>query len=209
MYNRYLKRLLDIIGSFVLIIGLSWLFILIAVLIKATSNGKILYKQKRIGKNKKEFNIIKFRTMKSTAPGDVPTHLLQDSEQYITGIGKFLRKTSMDELPQLFNILKGDMSMVGPRPALWNQYDLIEERDLYKANTVRPGLTGWAQVNGRDEIPITLKSRYDGEYIKNISFLFDIQCLLKTFVCVVKHEGIKEGKVEGKNTNDTSINNWG
>lgn len=209
MYNRYLKRLIDIIGSFVLIIVFSWLLILIAVLIKATSRGKILYKQKRIGKNKKEFNILKFRTMKSTTPGDVPTHLLQDPEQYITRMGKFLRKTSMDEIPQLFNILKGDMSMVGPRPALWNQYDLIEERDLYKANTVRPGLTGWAQVNGRDEIPIPLKSRYDGEYVRKMSLIFDIQCLLKTILCVVKQEGVKEGTLEGKNTNEKSVNNWG
>ncbi|WP_033168334.1 sugar transferase [Clostridium sp. KNHs205] len=209
MYNRYLKRLLDIIGSLVLIIVLSWLFILLALLIKLTSRGKILYKQKRFGKNKKIFSILKFRTMKSSAPGDVPTHLLQDPEEYITGIGKILRKTSLDELPQLFNIIKGDMSIVGPRPALWNQYDLIAERDNNDANDVRPGLTGWAQINGRDELPILLKAHYDGDYVKKMSFLFDMICIFKTVVYVIKHDGVNEGVIEGRNNNEKSINNWG
>lgn len=209
MYNKHIKRFIDVVGSIALIIVLSWLFIIISFLIKTTSKGKILYKQKRIGKNKKEFYILKFRTMKSTAPGDVPTHLLQNPEQFITGIGKVLRKTSLDELPQLFNILKGDMSLVGPRPALWNQDDLIAERDRYDANTVRPGLTGWAQVNGRDEIAIPLKAQYDGQYVEKMSFLFDITCMLKTVVCVVKHDGVKEGTSKGTSTNEESVNNWG
>lgn len=147
--------------------------------------------------------------MRSTAPGDVPTHLLQNPEQYITKLGRFLRKTSLDELPQLFNILKGDMSLVGPRPALWNQYDLVEERDKYEANTIRPGLTGWAQVNGRDEIPIPLKAKYDGEYIAKMSFLFDISCILKTFYCVFKHKGVREGACEVKGLYEESTGNWG
>ena len=209
MYIKFMKRILDIICSIILIIGLSWLLIIIAVLVKTTSKGKIFYSQKRIGKNKKEFYILKFRTMKITAPCDVPTHLLQNPGQFITSIGKILRKTSLDELPQLFNILKGDMSLVGPRPALWNQYDLIKERDLYKANTIKPGLTGWAQINGRDEIPIPIKARYDGEYIKNMSFIFDISCMLKTIVYVTKYKGIKEGATEGSKTSEESINNWG
>lgn len=209
MYRKHMKRFIDVIGSLALMIVLSWLFIIISIFIKTTSKGKIFYKQKRIGKNKKEFYILKFRTMKSTAPGDVPTHLLQNPEQFITGIGKVLRKTSLDELPQLFNILKGDMSLVGPRPALWNQYDLIAERDRYDANAVRPGLTGWAQVNGRDEIAIPLKAQYDGQYVEKMSFFFDITCMLKTVVCVVKHEGVKEGTSEGMSTNEKSVNNWG
>ncbi len=209
MYNKYLKRIFDLILSLIMIICLSWLFIVISIFIKLSSKGKIFYKQKRIGKNKKEFYILKFRTMKSTAPGDVPTHLLQNPEQYITSIGKILRKTSMDELPQLFNILKGDMSLVGPRPALWNQYDLIAERDKYDANDVRPGLTGWAQINGRDEIAIPLKASYDGVYINRMSFFFDVVCILKTVLCVLKHDGVKEGAMEGSKNNEKSVNNWG
>jgi O-antigen biosynthesis protein WbqP len=209
MYNKYLKRIFDLILSLIMIICLSWLFIVISIFIKLSSKGKIFYKQKRIGKNKKEFYILKFRTMKSTAPGDVPTHLLQNPEQYITSIGKILRKTSMDELPQLFNILKGDMSLVGPRPALWNQYDLIAERDKYDANDVRPGLTGWAQINGRDEIAIPLKASYDGVYINRMSFFFDVVCILKTVFCVLKHDGVKEGAMEGSKNNEKSVNNWG
>jgi O-antigen biosynthesis protein WbqP len=208
MYKKYFKRFLDIICSFTLIIVLLFLFIFISFAIKFTSKGKILYKQKRIGKNKKEFYILKFRTMKMTAPCDVPTHLLQNPELYITAIGKVLRKTSLDELPQLFNILKGDMSLVGPRPALWNQYDLVSERELYNANTVRPGLTGWAQVNGRDELPIPIKAKYDGEYIKRISFKFDLVCILKTVKCVIRHEGIQEGTMEGSSNYDKGVNNW-
>ncbi len=196
MYKKYLKRDCDFIISFVTIILLSWLFIILMLLIKLTSKGPVFFLQKRIGKNKREFNILKFRTMRIDTPRDIPTHLLKHPEQYITPIGKVLRKTSLDELPQLFNILKGDMSIVGPRPALWNQYDLIEERDKYKANDVRPGLTGWAQINGRDELPILLKAKLDGKYIEKMSFLFDIRCIIKTVGCVIRRDGVKEGIAE-------------
>lgn len=209
MYTNYLKRVLDFICSLALIIALAWLFIFISIIIKLTSRGKIFYCQKRIGKDKKEFYIIKFRTMSTFAPSDVPTHLLQNPDEYITGIGRVLRKFSLDELPQLINILKGDMSLVGPRPALWNQYDLIAARDQYGANFVRPGLTGWAQVNGRDEISIELKAKYDGEYIQRMSFLFDLRCILKTIICVVNHKGVKEGSSEVITNSEKSINNWG
>ncbi|WOO35443.1 sugar transferase [Anaerocolumna sp. AGMB13020] len=197
MYNKIIKRILDIMIAFLSLIILAGIILMISLLIKITSKGKVLYRQKRVGKNKKEFYILKFRTMSSAAPKDVPTHLLENPDQYITRIGKLLRKTSLDELPQLVNILKGDMSLVGPRPALWNQFDLIKERDRYGANDVRPGLTGWAQINGRDEVPIPLKVRYDSEYIQKMSFLFDLTCMSKTVVCVVKHEGVREGALEG------------
>lgn len=194
---RVIKRVLDFAISLMAICGLSWLLIIIALLIKLEDGGNILFKQKRIGLNKKEFYIYKFRTMKITTPKDVPTHLLENPDSYITAIGKFLRKSSMDELPQLFNILKGEMSLVGPRPALWNQFDLIAERDKYGANNVVPGLTGWAQVNGRDELPISIKSKYDGEYVKKMSFLFDIYIIIKTVVLVFKADGVVEGSNEG------------
>lgn len=197
---RVIKRFLDFIISFMAICGLSWLLIIIALFIKLEDGGNILFKQKRIGLNKKEFYIYKFRTMKTTTPKDVPTHLLENPDSYITAIGKFLRKSSMDELPQLFNILKGEMSIVGPRPALWNQFDLIAERDKYGANNVVPGLTGWAQVNGRDELPIPVKSKYDGEYVKKMSLLFDIYIIIKTVVSVFKADGVVEGSNES-NTN--------
>ena len=158
--------------------------------------GNILFKQKRIGLNKKEFYIYKFRTMKTTTPKDVPTHLLENPESYITAVGKFLRKSSLDELPQLFNIIKGEMSIVGPRPALWNQFDLIAERDKYGANNVVPGLTGWAQVNGRDELPIPVKSKYDGEYVEKMSFLFDVYIIIRTVFSVFKADGVQEGRHE-------------
>lgn len=193
---RVIKRFLDFIISFMAICGLSWLLIIIALIIKLEDGGNILFKQKRIGLNKKEFYIYKFRTMKTTTPKDVPTHLLENPDSYITAIGKFLRKSSMDELPQLFNILKGEMSLVGPRPALWNQFDLIAERDKYGANNVVPGLTGWAQVNGRDELPITVKSKYDGEYVNKMSLLFDIYIIIKTVVSVFKADGVVEGSNE-------------
>ena len=170
MYG-FLKRFFDIVLSLVAIIVFSCLLIIIDVAIVVEDKGNILFKQKRIGKNKKEFYIYKFRTMKVSTPKDVPTHLLDNPESYITKIGGFLRKTSLDELPQLFNILKGDMSIVGPRPALWNQFDLIALRDENGSNSVRPGLTGWAQVNGRDELPIDVKAGFDGEYIKKMSII--------------------------------------
>ena len=193
IYGHYMKRFFDCILSALAVLVLSWLFIILAIIIKCTSKGPVFFKQKRVGKDKTYFNILKFRTMRIDTPKDVPTHLLTNPEQYITTIGRFLRKTSLDELPQLFNILIGDMAIVGPRPALWNQEDLIAERDLYGANAVRPGLTGLAQVSGRDELPIPVKARYDGEYVDNISLWKDIMLIVKTVSCVLKHDGIKEG----------------
>ena len=204
MYKKFIKRLLDIVLSLAGIIVLSPLLIVIVLCIKFTSPGPIFFKQKRVGVHKTYFNILKFRSMRIDTPKDVPTHLLSDPDQYITGIGKFLRKTSLDELPQLFNILKGDMSVIGPRPALWNQYDLIAERDKYGANDVVPGLTGWAQVNGRDELEIDVKARLDGEYVQRMSFLFDCKCFFMTITSVLKEDGVVEGgtgemhKNEGK-----------
>ena len=191
-----LKRFFDIILSLVAIIVFSWLLIIIAIAIVVEDKGNILFKQKRIGKNKKEFYIYKFRTMKVSTPKDVPTHLLDNPESYITKIGGFLRKTSLDELPQLFNILKGDMSIVGPRPALWNQFDLIDLRDKNGSNSVRPGLTGWAQVNGRDELPIDVKAGFDGEYIKKMSIVFDIKIILMTVVSVFTSKGVRVAYAE-------------
>ena len=193
MYNKYIKRAVDFFLSGIAIVLFSWLLLLLALIIKTTSKGPVFFKQKRVGIRKTYFNILKFRTMRIDTPKDMPTHLLQNPDQYITPIGRFLRKTSLDELPQLFNIFLGQMAIVGPRPALWNQYDLIEERDQYRANDVRPGLTGWAQVNGRDELPIPVKARLDGEYIERLGFCFDIQCLFKTVTSVLKSEGVKEG----------------
>ncbi len=193
MYNKFMKRIIDFTLSMTATLVLSWLFIIIIVIIKLTSKGPVLFRQKRIGIHKREFYILKFRTMRIDTPKDVPTHMFVNPEQFITPVGKFLRMTSLDELPQLFNIIIGQMSIVGPRPALWNQYDLLEERDKYGANDVRPGLTGWAQVNGRDELPIPVKARLDGEYIKNRGFLFDVKCIIKTVGTVFRHEGVKEG----------------
>ncbi|MCD8089902.1 MAG: sugar transferase [Clostridiales bacterium] len=171
----------------------------IAICIKAETKGPVIFKQDRVGKNKKIFKILKFRTMYSDAPMNIPTHLLGNPEAFITKTGKILRRTSLDELPQLFNIIKGDMSIVGPRPALYNQYDLIEERDKYGANNIKPGLTGYAQINGRDELPIDVKAAYDGEYVKKIGFLTDIKIMAKTFISVIKQEGVAEGANEADN----------
>lgn len=193
MYSKYGKRLIDFLISLLGFIVLSPLFLILCLLIKITSKGPIFFKQKRVGIHKTYFDILKFRTMKIDTPKDVPTHLLSDPDQYITSVGRFLRKTSLDELPQLINIIKGDMSIVGPRPALWNQYDLIEQRDLYQANDVMPGLTGWAQINGRDELEILVKAKLDGEYVQRMSFLFDCKCFLLTITSVLKHEGVVEG----------------
>lgn len=189
-----LKRVIDFILAFLSLIVLSPVFIIISLIIKFTSDGPVFFKQRRIGKNKKEFYILKFRTMRTDTPKDMPTHLLENPEAYITKIGKFLRRTSLDELPQLINILKGEMSFIGPRPALWNQYDLISERDKYGANDLYPGLTGWAQINGRDELPIAVKAKLDGEYVKRISLLFDLRVFFLTIISVLKSEGVKEGK---------------
>lgn len=191
-----IKRIIDVDLTLIATIILMPLIVLLSLLIKLDSKGPILFKQKRIGKNKAPFYIFKFRTMKIDTPKDTPTHMLENPESYITNMGAFLRKTSLDELPQLFNILKGDMSLVGPRPALWNQYDLIEERDEYKANSIEPGLTGWAQVNGRDELPIDIKARLDGQYVNKRSLTFDLIILIKTFFGILKSDGIKEGKAD-------------
>ncbi|PGB77378.1 lipid carrier--UDP-N-acetylgalactosaminyltransferase [Bacillus toyonensis] len=193
LYINYVKRMIDFIISLIGLIILSPVFLLLILCIKIDSRGPVLFKQCRIGKDKSEFYILKFRTMKIDTPKDTPTHLLENPDQYITKVGRFLRKTSLDELPQIVNIFKGEMSIVGPRPALWNQYDLIKERDMYNANDIRPGLTGWAQVNGRDELPINIKAKLDGEYVQKINFIFDIRVCLKTILSVAKSEGVKEG----------------
>lgn len=193
MYKKVIKRVIDFVLSLCGLIVLSPIFIILCIWIKLDSKGPILFKQRRIGINKKHFSIYKFRTMYIDTPKDMPTHMLANPDQFITRAGKFLRKTSLDELPQIINILKGEMSIIGPRPALWNQDDLIAERDKYHANDVRPGLTGWAQINGRDELEIPVKARLDGEYVKRISFLFDVKCFFGTIISVLKSDGVVEG----------------
>lgn len=193
MIYSVVKRFMDLFLSLVGIILLSPVFILLIILIKLDSKGSVFFKQKRIGQNKKYFMIYKFRTMYIDTPKDMPTHLLQDPSKCITKIGGFLRKTSLDELPQIINILKGEMSIVGPRPALWNQDDLIAERDKYGANDVPVGLTGWAQINGRDELPIVEKAKLDGDYVKNKNIWLDIKCILLTFFSVFSKKGVVEG----------------
>ena len=193
MYRNCIKRILAVVLSLAGILVLGWLFVLLCIAIKLDSPGPVLFRQKRVGLGKSHFYILKFRTMRTDTPKDMPTHLLANPEQYITRVGKFLRKTSLDELPQLFNILKGDMAVIGPRPALWNQYDLIAERDRYGANDVRPGLTGWAQINGRDELEIPVKARLDGEYVEKLSFGFDVKCFLGTIAAVLRSDGVVEG----------------
>lgn len=187
------KNVMDRVLALMGLIILSPIFLILVIAIKVDSRGPILFKQKRVGIHKKHFNILKFRTMRTDTPKDTPTHLLQNPEQYITKVGKFLRKTSLDELPQIINILKGDMAIVGPRPALWNQYDLIEERDKYGANDIMPGLTGWAQINGRDELEIPVKAKLDGEYVRKMSFGMDMKCIIGTVISVVREEGVVEG----------------
>ncbi len=197
MYKFFFKRLIDIVLSFIGIILLLPIWLILALAIVIDDPGPIFFRQKRIGKDKKGqeqfFMILKFRTMKMSTPHDVPTHMLENPEQYITKVGSFLRKTSLDELPQIFNIFTGKMSIIGPRPALWNQDDLYAERAKYGANTVTPGLTGWAQINGRDELEIDVKAKLDGEYVQKMSFFFDIKCFFGTITSVLKHDGIVEG----------------
>ncbi len=208
MYQK-LKRVLDVLLSMMGLIVLSPLFCVLIIWIKCDSRGPILFRQKRVGIHKKHFYILKFRTMRIDTPKDVPTHLLANPEQYITRAGRFLRRTSLDELPQILNILKGDMSIIGPRPALWNQYDLIEERDKYGANDIMPGLTGWAQINGRDELEIPVKARLDGEYVEKQGFLFDLKCFIGTITSVLKHDGVLEGgtgSLEKKHEQEDSDN---
>lgn len=197
MYMK-VKRFIDIILSLIGLIVLSPIFLILILAIKMDSRGPVLFKQKRVGINKTHFNILKFRTMRIDTPKDTPTHLLDNPEQYITKMGKFLRKTSLDELPQIWNIFVGQMSIIGPRPALWNQYDLIAEREKYGANNIPPGLTGWAQINGRDELPIEVKAKLDGEYVEKISFWMDIRCFFGTIISVLKSDGVVEGGTGGK-----------
>jgi O-antigen biosynthesis protein WbqP len=188
-----IKRVIDIILSLLGLIILSPIFLILILAIKLDSKGPVLFKQKRVGDHKTYFNILKFRTMRIDTPRDTPTHLLENPDQWITRVGRFLRKTSLDELPQIWNIFVGQMSIIGPRPALWNQYDLLEERDRYGANDIRPGLTGWAQINGRDELPIDIKAKLDGEYVEKMSFMMDIKCFFGTITSVLKSDGVVEG----------------
>lgn len=196
MYRCFFKRLIDIILSLCGIIVFSPIMLMVAIAIKLDSPGPIFFKQKRIGLHKKYFNIFKFRSMPVKIPPDVPTHQLGDVSSCLSKFQKFIRKSSLDELPQLFNILSSKMSIIGPRPALWNQYDLIEERDKYGANDIKPGLTGWAQINGRDELEISEKACYDGEYVEKMGFLFDVKCFIGTIVTVLKKDGVVEGGTE-------------
>ncbi len=193
MYNKFFKRLFDIVLSFLGLLILSPVFFILALLVVLDDPGPVFFSQKRVGINKTFFKLHKFRSMKMSTPHDTPTHLLENPEQYITRMGKFLRKSSLDELPQIWDIFVGNMSIIGPRPALWNQDDLVAERDKYGANDVRPGLTGWAQINGRDELEIPVKAKLDGEYVENISFGFDCKCFFGTIFSVLKHDGVVEG----------------
>lgn len=199
MYNRFFKRLIDIVLSLLGLVLLSWLFLIIAIVIYVDDPGSIFFKQKRVGIHKITFNLHKFRSMKMSTPHDTPTHLLDNPEQYITKVGKFLRKSSLDELPQIWDIFIGKMSIIGPRPALWNQYDLLEERDKYGANDIKPGLTGWAQINGRDELEIPIKAKLDGEYTGILNaggskaFVMDCKCFIGTIFSVAKGDGVVEG----------------
>ena len=188
-----IKRMIDVLLSGIGILVLSPILLILCIAIKLDSPGPILFTQKRVGIHKSYFQIYKFRTMRTDTPKDMPTHMLSNPEQYITRTGSFLRRTSLDELPQIFNIFKGDMSIVGPRPALWNQYDLIAERDKYGANDVLPGLTGWAQINGRDELEIPVKAKLDGDYVKKYGLGMDLRCFFGTFVSVLRQDGVVEG----------------
>ena len=193
MYRKFGKRMMDMVLSGIALIPLSVVYLILAIAIKADDPGPVFFRQKRVGLHKTYFNILKFRTMKMNTPKDTPTHLLKNPEQYITRVGAVLRKYSLDELPQIIQIFTGEMSIVGPRPALWNQFDLIEERDKYGANDVRPGLTGWAQINGRDELPIDVKARLDGEYVEKMGFFFDLKCIVGTVLPVFTGAGVVEG----------------
>ena len=193
MYQKFGKRMIDILLSGCGIVVLAPVYLILAIAIKIDDPGPVLFRQKRVGIHKSHFQIMKFRTMKMDTPRDMPTHMLENPQQYITRVGKILRKTSLDELPQIIQIFTGDMSIIGPRPALWNQFDLIAERDKYGANDIRPGLTGWAQINGRDELPIDVKARFDGEYVQNLSFAFDCKCFFGTIASVLKSDGVVEG----------------
>ena len=202
MYKIFLKRILDIILSAAALLLLSWLYLVIILAIKIDDPGPAFFTQKRVGKNKTYFTLHKFRSMKMSTPHDIPTHQLDNPEQYITRVGRFLRKSSLDELPQVWDIFIGKMSVIGPRPALWNQDDLIAERDKYSANDVRPGLTGWAQINGRDELEIPVKAKLDGEYVQKLSFGFDVKCFIGSIITVFKRDGVVEGGTGTLNKNE-------
>ena len=193
MYRGFFKRLLDIVLSFTGLVILAVPMLILALIVKLDSKGPVLFWQKRVGLHKQTFMMPKFRSMYTETPAEMPTHLLNDPERWITPVGKVYRKLSLDELPQIFCILTGKMSIIGPRPALWNQFDLIAERDKYGANDVRPGLTGWAQINGRDELEIPVKARLDGEYVQKLSFLFDCKCFFGTVLAVLRRDGVVEG----------------
>ncbi len=193
MYKSVLKRLIDVVLSGIGLLVLAIPMAIVAIAIKIEDPGPALFSQKRVGNHKKLFTLYKFRSMKMDTPHDTPTHLLENPEQYILKVGKFIRKTSIDELPQMWNIFKGDMSIIGPRPALWNQDDLVAQRDKYGANDVKPGLTGWAQINGRDELEIPVKAKLDGEYVQKLSFGFDVKCFVGTIFSVLRSEGVVEG----------------
>lgn len=197
IYEKCIKRIIDIILSGVSLIVLFPIYLIVIIAIKVDDPGPVFFTQKRVGKNKKYFKLHKFRTMKMSAPHDVPTHMLDNPEQYITYVGGFMRRTSIDELPQVWDIFVGNMSMIGPRPALWNQDVLVAERDKYDANDVKPGLTGWAQINGRDELEISDKAKFDGYYVKKISFLFDVKCFIGTIFSIAKSDGVVEGGTGG------------
>ncbi|MBO4939110.1 MAG: sugar transferase [Oscillospiraceae bacterium] len=193
MYKNFIKRLIDIVLSFLGLVVLAVPMLVFALAVKLDSKGPVLFWQKRVGIHKKTFMMPKFRTMYTETPAEMPTHLLSDPQRWITPVGRLYRKMSIDELPQLWCIFTGKMSIIGPRPALWNQFDLITERDRYGANDVRPGLTGWAQINGRDELEIAAKAKLDGEYVERMSFLFDCRCFFGTIRAVLRHDGVVEG----------------
>ena len=193
MYRKFFKRLLDFVLSALALVILAIPMLIFALLIKLDSKGPVLFWQKRVGLHKETFMMPKFRSMYIDTPAEMPTHLLNDPQRWITPVGKVFRKLSIDELPQIWSILTGKMSIIGPRPALWNQFDLVAERDKYGANDVRPGLTGWAQINGRDELEIPVKAKLDGEYVAKMSFLFDCKCFFGTVISVLKHDGVVEG----------------
>lgn len=193
---KFFKRFFDVVLSGIGIVVLATPMLVVALIIKLDSPGPVFFKQKRVGIHKTYFNILKFRSMSTKAPSDMPTHMLANAENYLTKWQRFMRKTSIDELPQLFNIFAGSMSIIGPRPALWNQYDLIEERDKYGANDIKPGLTGWAQINGRDELSVDVKARFDGEYVERMSFTFDCRCFFGTIGKVLRSDGVVEGNGE-------------
>lgn len=202
LYRNYIKRIIDFILALLGIVILSPVFLILSILIKYNSKGPILFKQIRVGRGNKTFKILKFRTMKIETPKDMPTHLLENPESYITSVGKFMRKTSLDELPQLWNIIVGEMSVIGPRPSLPSQTDLNRLRDQSGASKIRPGLTGLAQVSGRDELPIDIKASYDGQYVEKVTFTNDFKLFFQTVASVLKSDGIKEGKINEKNNDN-------